>query len=252
VRELQLLARGTMSLFPYSSQELSQRVARAVTYYWSARTLQHSEQRIAGVTDTGTRGEVTGGQHLNEFCRLLCEIIEKAGYQGAEVRFRTGGEIPGYYRPTKKWDIVVVRQNRIVAAIEMKSQVGPSFGNNTNNRTEEAVGSAVDIWRAFETGVLGAHPPWVGYFFLLEETRGSTTPVRIAPTPFPVDPVFPGTSYADRYRLLCQRLVLDRRYNAACLLYSPRAATGAFADACPDLAFEHFARSLYGHLVGAV
>jgi hypothetical protein len=241
-----------MSQFPLTSQELSARVERAVAHYWSARTRQQSTQLGTGVTDTGTRGEVTGGQHLNEFCTLFCEIIKEAGFSGLEVRFKTGVEVPGYYRPTKKWDIVVVRDNRIFAAIEMKSQVGPSFGNNTNNRTEEAVGSAVDLWRAFETGVLGAHPPWVGYFFLLEQTRGSTDPVRIAPTPFPVDPIFPGTSYAGRYRVMCQRLVLDRRYNSACLLYSPRGVDGKYEEASPDLAFEQFVRSLFGHLVGAV
>lgn len=48
-----------------------------------------------------------------------------------------------YFRPNKKWDLLVVDNNELVIAIEFKSQVGPSFGNNFNNRTEEAMGSAV-------------------------------------------------------------------------------------------------------------
>ena len=67
-------------------------------------------------------------------------------------------ELPGFYRPTKKWDLVVVRDGRLCAAIEMKSQVGPSFGNNFNNRTEEAVGSSVDLWRAYQSSTRCADP----------------------------------------------------------------------------------------------
>ncbi|WP_430626426.1 PaeR7I family type II restriction endonuclease [Sulfobacillus thermotolerans] len=55
-------------------------------------------------------------------------------------------ELPGFYRPAKQWDLVVVRHHpsgvkRLVATIEVKSHVG-SFSNNFNNRTEEAMGSS--------------------------------------------------------------------------------------------------------------
>ena len=42
-------------------------------------------------------------------------------------------------------------------AVEFKSQVGPSFGNNFNNRTEEAIGNAEDIWTAYREGRFGRH-----------------------------------------------------------------------------------------------
>jgi hypothetical protein len=35
-----------------------------------------------------------------------------------------------------------------VAAFELKALGAPSFGNNYNNRVEEALGSAVDLRRA--------------------------------------------------------------------------------------------------------
>jgi hypothetical protein len=54
--------------------------------------------------------------------------------------------LPGYYRPSKEWDLVVVCENDLVAAIEVKSQVR-SFGNNFNNRVEEALGNATDFGR---------------------------------------------------------------------------------------------------------
>jgi Restriction endonuclease XhoI. len=237
-------------VFPWTDEELLEMVRNAVREYWVARTAQATKQISEGQAEGGRRGEVTGGQHLNAFCDLLCKLISQAGFLSSEVRFKSGVEIPGYYRPTKKWDIVVFRRDRLCAAIEMKSQVGPSFGNNTNNRTEEAVGSSVDLWRAFKEGVMGAHPPWVGYFFFLEDAPKSRTPVRLAESVFPPDPIFQNTSYADRYRILCQRMVFERNYNSACLLLSPRGNYGDFSEPAVDLGFAQFAKSLFGHLIG--
>lgn len=126
------------------------------------------------------------------------------------IKFRTGVELPGYYRPSKRWDVVVVRNGRLCAAIEMKSQVGPSFGNNFNNRTEEAVGSSVDFWLAFREGRLGLQSPWLGYFFFLEEADASLKNVAITSPAFPADPIFYETSYAKRYEILCRRLFCKR------------------------------------------
>jgi len=61
-------------------------------------------------------------------------------------------ELPGYYRSEKKWDLIALSGGELVAAMEFKSQVGPSFGNNFNNRCEEAIGSATDFWVAFREG----------------------------------------------------------------------------------------------------
>lgn len=235
--------------FPWSDPEIGERVTGAVRAYWQARRGQAGKQKLKGATDAGARGEVTGGQHLNEFVALLCTVIREAGFDGDDLRFKKGVEIPGYYRPTKKWDIVVARDGRLCAAIEMKSQVGPSFGNNVNNRTEEAVGSSSDLWRAYKEGILGVHQPWLGYFFFLEEAPASTRPVRLAKSVFKPDPVFKGTSYAQRYEILCQRMLLERNYSAASLLVSPRGGTGTYAEPKPELAFAHFAKSLYGHLI---
>ncbi|MDD5532110.1 MAG: PaeR7I family type II restriction endonuclease [Syntrophales bacterium] len=40
--------------------------------------------------------------------------------------------MPGYFGPTKDWDLIVVADNVLLASIEFKAQVG-SFGNNCNN-----------------------------------------------------------------------------------------------------------------------
>jgi hypothetical protein len=174
-----------------------------------------------------------------------------AGFAGDEIRFRSGVEIPGFYRPTKKWDLVVVRGSRLCAAIELKSMAG-SYGNNLNNRSEEALGSATDVWAAYRKGTLGVHQPWLGYMFIIREEPRSTTPVLLADTPIPADPVFAHTSYVQRYGILCERMVLERLYTAAAYLSSPFGAEGRYNEPHPELGFAQFAKSLFGHLVGCI
>jgi hypothetical protein len=41
--------------------------------------------------------------------------------------------------------VLVMADGQLWIAVELKSQAGPSFGNNYNNRIEEALGNATDI-----------------------------------------------------------------------------------------------------------
>jgi hypothetical protein len=148
---------------------------QAVRSYWIVRESQAAKQLASGKVDAGSRGSVTGGTHLDALAQVFADLFVSAGFPASAIRRSNGIELPGYYRPTKKWDLVVVDRDRLVAALEFKSQVGPSFGNNFNNRTEEAIGSATDVWRAYEEGTFGRVRPWLGYVFLLEETAKSTT-----------------------------------------------------------------------------
>lgn len=78
--------------------------------------------------------------------------------------------------------------NQLLAAIEFKSQVG-SFGNNYNNRTEEAIGSAADIWAAYREGAFRPSVrPWLGYLMLLEDAPQSVAPIKSREPHFQVFP----------------------------------------------------------------
>ena len=70
---------------------------------------------------------------------LVADILCDAGLKRLDVRTRTSLELPGYFRATKKWDLIVESQGRLLLAMEFKSQAGKSIGNNVNNRSEEAV-----------------------------------------------------------------------------------------------------------------
>ena len=95
---------------------------------------------------------------------LIVDLIRKNGLKDAEIhQKRALLTLPGYFRPTKLWDMIVMRKERLVATVELKSHVGPSFGNNFNNRTEEAIGTAHDFWTAYREGAFGKTPkPFVG------------------------------------------------------------------------------------------
>ncbi|MEZ5945030.1 MAG: PaeR7I family type II restriction endonuclease [Planctomycetaceae bacterium] len=226
---------------------LKRGVTAAVRHFWRTRTGQSEKQRQAGQSDQGSRGAVTGGKQMDGFVKLATSIIESAGMSSKCIHSTTSVELPGFFRPEKKWDLVVVDNNTLVAAIEFKSQVGPSFGNNFNNRAEEAIGTAQDIWTAYREGAFPlSSRPWLGYLMMLEDCERSTSPVSVRRPNFPTFPEFEGASYAERYRLLMTKLVRERLYDSACFLMSSviKGARGISAEPASELAVAQFAASL--------
>lgn len=229
---------------------IDKRLREAVQSYWDARAANKEKQQEGGKIDAGTRSEVTGGTQMGAMEVLVADILCDAGLKKIDVKTRTALELPGYYRPEKKWDLIVISEGQLVAAIEFKSQVGPSFGNNFNNRCEEAIGSATDIWVAYREERFGkVPPPFLGYFFLLEDCGQVRRPVKNMEPYFDVDTVFRDASYAKRYEILCRRLVRERLYTSACLILAPNAAKTTIKQPADDLSFQRFAAALKGHVV---
>lgn len=200
--------------------DVDAQIRDAVGHFWRTRADQQAAQVAGGQRDRGGRSAVTGGKQMGGFSRLLCSLLQR--YLPDEcVMVDARLELPGFYRPTKQWDLVVVHEGKLLAAVELKSQVGPSFGNNFNNRVEEAVGSATDILTAYREGAFGiSRRPWLGYIFLLEDCDRSRSPVRVSEPHYPVFPEFREASYARRYEELCRRLVREGLYSEAALLLS--------------------------------
>ncbi|MGC5051034.1 PaeR7I family type II restriction endonuclease [Micromonospora sp. DT48] len=216
----------------------------AIRSSWVVRESQAAKKLLSGRADTGGRGAVTGGAHLDALTELLANVFRDAGFPPDAVRCKSGIELPGYFRPTKQWDLVVLHEEELVAAIELKSHVGPSFGNNFNNRNEEAIGSAVDLWRAYEHGLLGRLRPWLGYVLLVEEANGSTRKGKPRSGTLPIDPVFSDTSYLDRYAILCKRLIDAGLYDATCLVTSSREPDAPIRQPDPEIGFVAFVGSI--------
>lgn len=215
----------TASLLP---SDFDQRVAAAVRCFWTTRAEGSDRQE-------GTRGQVIGGKNLDGFLALFRAVAEHHGLPHTSV-FHQGKadlSLPGFYRPIKNWDALIVHRGQVVAAVEFKSQVG-SFGNNFNNRTEEAIGNASDLLAAWASEAYRAdrhrrpatvpndpRRPFLGYLMLLEDCPASTRPVRAESRHYPVLPEFENTSYAERYRILCEMLIAQGLYGAAALHLTP-------------------------------
>jgi hypothetical protein len=229
-------------------ESLETRIHIAVQHYWSVRQSQASKQAKRGVSDQGARSAVTGGKQMDGFVELTRDVLMESGLPEDTIFYNRGLELPGYYRPTKKWDIVVVSNQQLVAAIEMKS-IGSSFGNNMNNRAEESIGSAQDILTAYREGAMPARPkPWLGYLMLFVKSEASTHPVRVSEPHFEVFPEFKEASYMDRGRILLTKLMRERLYDATCFLLTPRPSgaseTPGYMEPDPDLSVRNFLLAL--------
>ncbi|MBJ6725404.1 PaeR7I family type II restriction endonuclease [Geomesophilobacter sediminis] len=226
----------------------------AVKAFWGNREAARVKQIEAGKADQGERAGVTAGKNMDGFIALVIDVIRANGLADAEIhQKRALLTLPGYFRPTKLWDLLVIHKGELVAAVELKSQVGPSFGNNFNNRTEEAIGTAHDLWTAYREEAFGKQPrPFVAWLMMVEDAAESRAPVRDLSPHFPVFDEFKGASYIKRYDLLCQRLVKEQLYSSATLITSGRSSvtTGAYSEMSAMTGLKAFISQLAGHVAG--
>jgi hypothetical protein len=234
--------------------DLDAGVRDAVRHFWQTRHRQSTRRVDTDDRDRGTRSAVTGGKQMDGFIQLVRDLLTAAKVPESCIAIDKQVELPGWFRAEKKWDLVIVHEDQLLAALEFKSQIGPSFGNNFNNRTEEALGSATDIWAAYREGAFKpSSRPFLGYLMLLEDCDRSRSPVKVIEPHFSVFPEFKAASYRDRYAVLIEKLLRDRLYDSACFLLSNSASavTGDYLEPHPELTFTKFVTPLVGQ-VGAI
>ncbi len=240
---------------PINLCNYQKRIPEAVRLHWLAR--HEAAHRAGKKVDQGTRGQVTAGKHLHALADFFVDVIKKNGVKAPDVH--VNGPLltlPGFFRPTKNWDLVVMNGDHLIAAIEFKSQVG-SFGNNANNRAEEVIGLGVDLWKAHREGAFGkgAPMPFVGYFFLLEDNPMVWRQSREPKLHFPVLALFKGgVSYSKRYEILCEMLVQEKIYTAASVILSKKnpGTDGAYKELSEGTSVKRFVATLAGHVATAV
>jgi len=232
--------------------DLEKRLRQAIKHFWTTRETQSQSQGSkTGSRDAGARTAVTGGRQMDGFVSLVRDYLCENGLPKTQVYCEKRIELPGWYRPEKKWDLLLVENGQFLAGIEFKSQVG-SFGNNYNNRTEEAIGSACDLWAAYREGAFKPSArPWLGYMMLLEDAPGSSRPVRAQEPHYKVFPEFKNASYAKRYEILLTKLVRERLYDSACFLLSDskNGPKGRYKEPAVELNFEKFMTSLLARAI---
>lgn len=219
--------------------------SEAVLRIWLSRAEAHARQVAAGRTDAGLRSEVTSGGHLSAVADLIAKQFTDAGIKPNEIWCgRSKLELPGFYRCEKQWDVVVVRDNQLVAAIELKC-IGSSYGKNLNNRIEEALGNAVDLAQAIKNNLVGTYAPWLGYVFVIRDDAESSRAVGCKEPHFPIDPAFRDASYQARARILCSRLVQERLYNSAWFVTADP-TTGTVTEPDAQMTWAKFKAAIEG------
>ncbi|MEQ3762746.1 MAG: PaeR7I family type II restriction endonuclease [Alcanivorax sp.] len=240
---------------PLNLEGYENRVSEAVKSFWRVRE----------------RDGVRSGKTLDAFVELLTWVVHSHGLPEAVVLTGRKAQLPGFFRPAKSWDVIIMDNETLIAAIELKS-IADSFGKNANNRNEEALGSGVDIKEAFEEDAFeGLTRLFTGYLILVEDCQETRTSVQIqlknfrAMDEFMLNPevrdevyvknakgefpVIDGVSYMNRFDILCRRLMQKNLYTAASVIKSPRSAvdTGEHSAVTRETSIKAFLASLASH-----
>lgn len=185
---------------------------------------------------------------------LIIKLLKKSTPSDLEIyEGKKLVTLPGHFRTSKQWDLVILYHGKLIAAIELKSLGGPSFGNNFNNRCEEVIGSGVDFRTAQREGAFGSGAtPFLGFFIFVHDAEGSRkSPTKPPINPhFPSDPCFEGASYQKRIAILCERLMQEGIYDVASTMSSPPNAgkSGNFNDLSENTTFKRLLIKLSSHV----
>ena len=83
----------------------------AVMAFWKNRDKAARENVENGTPDAGTRGAVTNGKNMDGFLKLIIDVVRKNGLTQADIYYsKPLFTLPGYFRPTKQWDLLIMAQ----------------------------------------------------------------------------------------------------------------------------------------------
>ena len=106
--------------------DYEQKAREAIQAFWGNREKARQKQVDSGKADQGERAGVTAGKNMDGFIALVIDIVRANGLDHADIhQQRRVLTLPGYFRSTKLWDLLVINEGRLIAALEFKSQVGP-------------------------------------------------------------------------------------------------------------------------------
>ncbi|MCX4754319.1 Shedu anti-phage system protein SduA domain-containing protein [Kitasatospora purpeofusca] len=212
-------------------------VVNAVKDVWQARRLD-SDRAAAG---TYPPSSVRAG---HAFKRIEQSIIADLVSRGVPPEWIKSGprlSLPSFYGGISSgWDLVISRDGFPLAAIYIKSQMGPSYGNNFRNRIQDVTEQALDVRRQYEKSDLKELQPHLGLFFILEDGPGARRPVKTTPavTGFPSE--VDGMSYRDRFTDVFGRLLKDRVYDGICYITASPDGDSSPEEPCWDMGIEAF------------
>src|SRR5690606_41641354 len=88
--------------------DYGQKAREAVKAFWGNRAAARQKQIESGKADQGERSGVTAGKNMDGFLAIIIDVVRNNGLEGAEIhQNKSALTLPGYYRPTKLWDLLI-------------------------------------------------------------------------------------------------------------------------------------------------
>jgi hypothetical protein len=207
--------------------------------------ISSKESQSARVTASqgGNRDTVLGGKHLAGINEMIVEELQRAGLDGLRLGFDRNATLPGYYRASKSWDLLAMRDDGApVLAVEYKSMKG-SEGKNLNNRADEVFGIAEDLRLAQEHGLV-REGLVRAYIFIMEVTPSVTKPIRINVAVGQPDPIFDGKTYLQRLAIMCERIRTAGLYDLTWAIGVKTNPT-EYVELSPETGWDQFKEGLW-------
>ncbi|MGW3060777.1 protein kinase domain-containing protein [Streptomyces goshikiensis] len=208
---------------------MAEPVKEAARFYWAAR-----ERRMQAATRGGTTANelsaVRASSKFDVLAQALSEAFVARGIDPSWIRIGRAAEFPGSYGLGRSaWNLTIFKDDIPLAAVTITSLGGPSYGNNFNNRIQELTSNAFAVRQHNGQGV-ERFRPYLGIFFLLEESLGANAPLRVPPR----------TSYKERLGETFAQFHSDGLYDGVAYMSVSKGEDPSFEEPRPDMSVEGF------------
>ena len=106
--------------------DYERKAREAVQAFWTNRKAARQRQIESGKDDQGERGGVTAGKNMDGFIALVLDIVCANGLAHADIhQKRSVLTLPGFFRPTKQWDLLVASQGNWSQLSNLKAKSDP-------------------------------------------------------------------------------------------------------------------------------
>src|SRR3546814_19592563 len=120
----------SLRLLPDDFDEL---MVKAVEAFWLSRGSSQVTR-----SQGGSRDAVVGGTNMNGFIHLVARVVVHCGLPETSVPTRKSRVVlPGFFRATKKWDVLVIYERRLLGVFAFISQGGYLKNHFTNQIAEQ-------------------------------------------------------------------------------------------------------------------
>jgi hypothetical protein len=224
----------------------------AVKKFWINERTSAKRRTVVGKSGKRAHNATTADNGMQGFIDLIVDIVNANGLTKADILFNDRIlPLPGHFYPTQTWDLLVMNQGKLIAAIKFDFLLDASFINDADSGSKEVLGMAMELQATFRQGALGVHRKlFVGYLCLIEEALVSRRPLKEASLIIPLLPEYRYASYAERYNILCKKLMAERLYDAATIIVSSRssAKSGEYTEMSDITGLKTFVAHLAAHI----